>query len=241
MNLLLLAPLAVVLLVVAAIHADNKMRRLLVPGIALVLVIWIFSTPLTGNILIASLEDGVRDVECPEAESVVLLAGGLRGSAREPGDFNRLTEASLRRSIEAAAWLKGYPQLTVYVVGGYGWRVKEATVIVSFLELLDVENTQVPIVSARNTEESAQAMREELGDHAGPIALISSGYHLPRAMAEFERAGLDVCPVATDLRRSRLGGLGAIAPSPYALSKSRLALHEYAGLLAYKLRPDWPG
>ena len=236
MNLLLLLPIAVVVLIVAAVRADRRQRLVLVPAALLVFTVWFFATPLTGNLLISSLENDVRDVDCSRLDTAVLLAGGLRGWAREPGDFHRLTDSSLRRTIQAANWLDDNPVASVYVVGGYGWRVKEAELMVSLLKTLKVKSPLVPVVSARNTKESAQAVHDVLGDDAGRIALISSGYHLPRAMAEFERAGLDACPVATDLRRSRLGGIGAIAPSPYALSKSMVALHEYAGLLAFRLR-----
>ena len=236
MNLLLLAPLALALLAFAAIRAGRETRRWLVPGALLVLGLWIFAMPLTGNLLIGALEDDVRDIDCADARFAVLLAGGMRGRPDDASEHHRLSEASLRRTIEAANWLKNdRGSLRVYVVGGYGRQVREADVIVSLLQSLGVVNPLVAVVTPRNTEESAAAMVTELGEQSGPVALISSGFHLPRAMLEFERAGLNACPVATDLRRSRLGGLGSIAPSPYALSKSMLALHEFAGIVAFSL------
>ncbi len=59
------------------------------------------------------------------------------------------------------------------------------------------------------------------------IVLVSSGYHLRRAVACFEAEGLAVQPVAADLPMPDRGWL----PSVDNLVLSEQALHEWAGLL----------
>jgi uncharacterized SAM-binding protein YcdF (DUF218 family) len=67
------------------------------------------------------------------------------------------------------------------------------------------------------------------------IVLVTHAWHMPRARAAFEAAGLQVVPGATGFRaRPRLQP-GDILPSPRALAETYLACHEWLGVLYYRL------
>ncbi|MNH35103.1 hypothetical protein D3C79_957590 [compost metagenome] len=76
------------------------------------------------------------------------------------------------------------------------------------------------------------ALMKELGLRQ-PI-LVTSAFHLSRAMAQFNNAGLDPLAYPTDYTASRGTALypGKFAPSGGALQSTGLALKEYLGLLA---------
>lgn len=71
------------------------------------------------------------------------------------------------------------------------------------------------------------------------IALVSHYWHLPRAVPAFRAQGLEVVPVpgyapapqATPARDPL-----ALLPSARGLGRSSAALHEYLGMLWYRLR-----
>jgi uncharacterized SAM-binding protein YcdF (DUF218 family) len=71
-------------------------------------------------------------------------------------------------------------------------------------------------------------------DPKQPWLLLTSAWHMPRAMASFQRAGWNVTPYPVDFRT------GSATPwSEYSLAegarKWHLLLHEWVGLLAYRL------
>ena len=95
----------------------------------------------------------------------------------------------------------------------------------------------------RNTAEEAVAvatlLREtlELASEATHVLLVTSAFHLPRAVALFERQGLRVTPYPVDLRvdAARLFTLQALLPSAGALSNTETALREWLGRAVYRV------
>ncbi len=66
------------------------------------------------------------------------------------------------------------------------------------------------------------------------ILLVAHAYHLPRARFSFERAGLMVIPAPTAFYSG-----APLAPQdwlPRGFRLARIALHEWIGILWYRLR-----
>lgn len=69
------------------------------------------------------------------------------------------------------------------------------------------------------------------------IYLVTSAYHMRRSTKLYEHFGFKVTPAATAFQMStRVKDAWDYLPSIWALNKSYVALHEYAGLLSLKLR-----
>ncbi len=105
----------------------------------------------------------------------------------------------------------------------------------AFFALAGVSEDRVLIeFEARNTAENARNLAELVADPAsGPWLLVTSAFHMPRAMASFARAGFtDLTAWPTDHRADplRLGWdlFGT-------LDKLHVALHEYVGRAVYSL------
>ena len=89
---------------------------------------------------------------------------------------------------------------------------------------------------ARNTRENA-VFSDKLLRQAGvkgPVLLVTSAMHMPRSVGCFKKIGREVVPWPVDYLRSGWWGT-AWLPKPWSLSKSAHALHEYVGLLLYKI------
>ena len=87
----------------------------------------------------------------------------------------------------------------------------------------------------QNAEFSAAVMRDH---NLKSALLVTSGIHMPRAMATFRQAGVDVTASATDIVDA--GSVDWLVldwmPSPMAMVHTGDALHELAGFLYYRLR-----
>jgi uncharacterized SAM-binding protein YcdF (DUF218 family) len=88
---------------------------------------------------------------------------------------------------------------------------------------------------SRTTRENARQVAALLGARCQePWLLVTSAWHMPRAVAEFESVGCRVTPYPVDFRTG-----ASTAWSDYALARSLMqwqtALHEWLGLAVYAL------
>jgi uncharacterized SAM-binding protein YcdF (DUF218 family) len=93
----------------------------------------------------------------------------------------------------------------------------------------------IVIDTPRYTAEEIEAIRARVGDQ--PVLLVTSAAHMVRAMAYSAKAGLRAVPAPTGNLSDPDPHVRAWIPTPSgsALRKTETALHEYLGLLAFKL------
>ena len=90
--------------------------------------------------------------------------------------------------------------------------------------------------TAENAQFTAQLLKEKGID---TVLLVTHAYHMPRAVAIFEKSGVKVVPAPTALSVKRKGNGPVIMswlPSAPAMYGSYMALHELVGLAWYRLR-----
>ncbi len=87
---------------------------------------------------------------------------------------------------------------------------------------------------SRNTFENAKDIKKIVGSK--PFFLVTSAYHMPRAVEIFQKLGTNPIPAPTDFKTSRGYNVLDFFPSGSGLKKSGLALHEYFGIIFYQLR-----
>ena len=134
--------------------------------------------------------------------------------------------------------LQRQPHLQLLYTGGYGRLLgdgrHEAQQVMAFYRSMGIAPQRLLLESAsRNTYENAVFSAAMPGiDKSQPWLLVTSAWHMPRAMATFEKAGWNVTAYPVDF----LTGAGADW-TDYRWSHSLwdTALHEYLGLLAYRL------
>lgn len=86
------------------------------------------------------------------------------------------------------------------------------------------------------THERARAIKQLLGS-ASRILLLDSAMHLPRSAAAFKKVGFTVTPIPCDYELSTASwDLSDFVPQGQNLKASSAAVHEYLGLLTYRLR-----
>ncbi len=95
--------------------------------------------------------------------------------------------------------------------------------------------------ASRNTYEHTKKLAAMIS-REGVWILVTSAYHMPRALGCFRKAGFNVLPYPVDYQNKldqhysyTWPCLDAFSPSPDNVQKITLALHEWTGLVAYRL------
>lgn len=245
---LLLSPLVFLLLAGAGawLLAVKRRRAGLVLAAAGVLLPVLLSVGPVCDLFLRPLERGYPPFppDAPAVDAVVVLGGGVIAGAPDEGGASRLSNESQAR-LAYGLFLHKRTSAPLVVSGGRVWRSSsadpEATVAVRFLVRLGVPQSLVTAEErSRNTWENAREVARILGQRRmARVALVTSAYHMPRAMLAFSKAGVACVPAPTDYKSS--GGsltVGDVLPSFEALATSFRALREYLGLLQYLLKAD---
>ncbi|HET8730744.1 MAG TPA: YdcF family protein [Moraxellaceae bacterium] len=243
----LLAPPGLqLLLVVAGLWARARHFRRLGAGLVTLGLFWLYlmATPLGAMWLAAPL---AQDPPLPlerrawqGAEAIVVLGGG-RGPAAEFGGVDMpgyWTQSRLRY----AAWLARRTGLPLAVSGGVVANEPEPEAAVMARSLQQDYGVGVRWQEARSgtTWENARESRALLSrDGITRVILVTQSMHMRRARLAFEHAGFTVVPAPVDFvsdGAERRPLLLRLTPVPAAFMTSSQALHEYAGLVAYRVR-----
>ncbi|WP_157182289.1 YdcF family protein [Methylobacterium sp. WSM2598] len=179
--------------------------------------------------------------ELARVDGVVVLGGalaeGIRAERGAPG-LNREAD----RLVAFAALARRYPAAKLVFAGGpaSGRRegLTEAQASRALLEEIGLPPGRLLVDDrSRSTWENAVEARALARPGPGETwLLVTSASHMPRAMGAFRRAGwppLLAWPVAY---RTTRRGAAALRPLGAKLAAIDLAAHEWAGLLAYRLR-----
>ena len=86
----------------------------------------------------------------------------------------------------------------------------------------------------KDTIEEAKALKKRLGNQ--PFILITSAYHIPRAMEIFKKEGLTPTPAPTDIQIEKNEFF--TSPKGRYLAYTERAWHEYIGILWLKIRGE---
>ena len=213
----------------------------------LMLMLWIVlylvaSAPVVVNPLLAQLEDrNLGAAACPVSSHVVLLSGGVDSRVTDPMQYEYMSNATLARAAAATRLLLNEEKSTVIVAGGALQNISEASVISGYLEHAGVEERRI-IQEGRsaNTRENALNVVQLLSGEelVGPLRLVTSALHMPRALATFRRAlgtsELEICPIAVDFRALKNLPAWSWMPQTTAVVKFDQWLHEVLALLWYR-------
>lgn len=235
----LLLPPVSLLLAGAAGLALLRRRPALGKGllVAALAGLWLLATPWVGQRLLDALAPPYRALDGSEADAIVILGGGrIRGALEYGGDS--ITPLALER-VRYGAWLARRLDKPILVSGGKpdGAGFPEGRIMQAILE----QEFALPVrwveTRSANTRENAR-MSAPLLHQAGVrrIYLVTQGWHLRRAVPEFEAQGLVVVGAGIGYKRS--GGVEPFdfVPSAKALQNSFYASHEALGLLWYRMR-----
>lgn len=215
-------------------------RRLLAALFCLSLFVAV--VPL-GRAGIQNLEDRFpQPASLPERIDGIIVLGGVvsQYTTRARGQVS--VGGSVERITEAVALSRRFPKAKFVYSGGSGYLfkqdVKEADVLGPFLDLLGIDRQRMIVENqSRNTHENAAFTKAML--KPGPAAnwiLVTSAFHMPRAVGSFRQAGwASITPYPVDYITAgdNTWELGFSLQS--GLSGLNTLMHEWLGLVFYRL------
>lgn len=246
---LFLDPLAVLIVLLVSAFLIRKQRPKLfeVTFVVTVILLAIAACPAVEGWLTRSLESQYPDTGAesyPAAQAIVVLGGtihipsGIHHSSGIIGTSDRLLMA-LRLYHAGKAPL-------VIVSGGnnpLGGEVPEqpeAQTMRLLLEEWGVPDAAIEVESGSiNTRENAVYSHRLLAARSiGRIILVTSAFHMPRAAAAFRKVGFEVTAAPADFRTGWRESNSILdwIPEAGALAGSSGAMHEWLGVLTYRIR-----
>jgi uncharacterized SAM-binding protein YcdF (DUF218 family) len=241
-RIFVLPPAGLFLLAAFGWIARKRWRRTGNAAIAVAVILTVVVSTGAGALaLIAPLERRTTPLERPldsGAQAIVVLSAGRIQRAPEYGGRDIPDYIALAR-LRYAAHLQHATGLPILVSGGdpleHG--TSEAESMATALS----EDFRTPVrwiePRSRNTAENATMSADVLRSFAvRRVLLVTDAMHMPRASAQFRRAGLEVVEAPTMFHgRGALTARGLL-PSADALWRSYQATYEWLGLLWYSLR-----
>jgi uncharacterized SAM-binding protein YcdF (DUF218 family) len=213
---------------------------LVVTSVVLIAVVGL--SPLS-NVLMIPLEQRFPpwDPSHGPPDGIVVLGGAISPEISAYRDVVVLNEAAERITV-AAELARRYPNVRIIYSGGSNAllsdRALEAPFAVRELEALGVAHDRITAEEqSRNTIENAVYSRLVAQPKPGERwLLITSAFHMPRAIAAFRAAGfvVEAYPVDWRTRGSRDATRFSESLSE-GLARTDTAMHEWAGLAAYRL------
>ncbi|RMH80617.1 MAG: YdcF family protein [Acidobacteria bacterium] len=194
------------------------------------LSLYLLSIEPVKDLLYRPLEEAYPVPKELKVDALVVLGGGAYSTGI-------LKEDSMKRLLTAFVLHKKTGLPIVLSGGSAVGNLPEAEIMKAMLQELGIEKSAViSEVRSRNTLENAFYVKE-LCEKRGfkRIALITSAYHMPRAMEAFKRLGVDVVPYPTDFKQDKRYNLFSYMPRMSVLNDSYKALREHLGSLAYSL------
>ncbi|MDK9703854.1 MAG: YdcF family protein [Sulfuritalea sp.] len=220
--------------------ASSRSRRWRHGGFALaiasLLTLFALSLPIVGNALMAPLEPypPIAPEQLRRTQAIVVLGGGSYYAAPEYGG-DTVGHTTLER-LRYGARLARQSGLPLLVTGGapFGGKAEAASMRETLEQDFGVKVRWVEAAS-RDTAENASLSAPMLkAAGISRIALISHGWHLPRAIPLFEKQGLEVVAAPTAFSTASPSLVENLLPG--AMKRSRWALNEYLGQLYNRLK-----
>ncbi|MGV3625256.1 MAG: YdcF family protein [Archangium sp.] len=219
-------------------HERHRRRGVLVLTSG-VLLLLLASLPVVSNGLWRALERGAENTVKPDVtyDAVVLLGGVVAPLGSLPSEIG-FNESFERVLATRELLLSGRAKVAILSGGSLGGALDtEAGYLAAELQQLGVPADQLIIeAKAMNTRENAVLSKELLTAHgAKQVVIVTSAFHMPRAVGCFRAVNLEVDTLPVDWRMRDDAVDQHWAPRGEYLSQTSRALREWLGRAVYRV------
>lgn len=210
------------------------------PVLAAVVALAVF--PL-GDLILRPLESRFPPAPAlSRVDGIIILGGGEETARAAIAGLPQVNDAG-ERFIAAAALARDWPDARLIFSGGsgalrdIGAPAPNAQIALAILTDLGLDPARVELEGqSRNTAENAALSMALADPQDGEVwVLVTSAFHMPRAMRSFAAAGWDgILPWPVDHRAERFAD-GIRWDLTQHLVVLNTAVREYVGLLAYRI------
>lgn len=202
-------------------------------------VLYLFSAPRVANALMSSLESSARNTaRAGTYDAVIVLSGMVDDTASKAEGRAELTTAA-DRIVAGFELLQSGSAKQILLSGGpprpRPGVPTEPEWLSASLQRWGVDPARIVLETrSRNTHENAVETARIVADRRwGPLLLVTSAYHMKRALACFRKVGVQPDTYPVDFRGEH--DLSGWVPRAQSFAMSTDALREYTGRLVYRL------
>ena len=232
--------LFILILAIVGIWATwRKKKSALLTALGTGVLIWALSSVPVADSLIGGLESGLSIPQSPNGDAIIMLGGGVNDRAPDLSGIGAPGPGTMERLVTAAR-LQQRLKIPVVVSGGRVFQDSAAIAPIARRFLIDLGIPSHMVIvedQSRDTYENALFCKQicEQRNFNHPL-LVTSGYHMPRALLCFEKVGLAVTPFPCALTTwtQKHYQWQDYLPSAGSLERSAAGLHEQLGLLYYR-------
>jgi uncharacterized SAM-binding protein YcdF (DUF218 family) len=222
---------------VLALFEGTRRSGLWLGGTATLLLVIVALFPV-GQLLLRPLENRFPEPELPaHVDGIIVLGGGQDGEVTASRDRVALNDSG-ERLIEAVALFRRYPDARRVFTGGNGPPGEtESDVARRAFAAMGIDPASVTYEArSASTWDNAVLSRELVRPGSGETwLLVTSAWHMPRAVGCFRMAGWRLLAYPVDYRTSTVLRGPLASGLEGNLRDLDIAAHEYLGLLAYRL------
>jgi uncharacterized SAM-binding protein YcdF (DUF218 family) len=207
--------------------------------------LWLFSTPFIAQRLIDLLQQQYRPwqlEQLTENHSAIVVLGGGASAAPEYKQHFMVSDAALKR-LNYAAFLYRHTHLPIIVSGG---KLNQTSYTeASIMETILKENFNIPVIwqedQSSNTADESKCLIPVLKHYKiNTILLVTTAWHMPRSVSvfnkTFQETGIKIIPAPTGYITSKFTpAFLYYLPAIDALQTSAIAIHEFIGLIWYRI------
>lgn len=169
-------------------------------------------------------------------DGIIVLGGAIDPDVSAVHGQTALNDAA-ERLVAAVDLAHRYPSARIVYSGGstLGHEAVEADYATHVFESFGIARDRIILerrsrTTAENAAFTKQMVQPKAGEH---WLLVTSGYHMPRAMGTFRKIGFPVDAYPVDWRIE--GPFASINTLALGLINTDIAMHEWVGLLVYWL------
>lgn len=220
-------------------HVENRRKAGATICFVVAIILFLIGMLPTGTWMLTPLENKYPP-QMPQQVAGIVLIGGDEKAQRSEIRGQPVYLDSGRRYITFATLARHYPQAKLVFAGGSplvrpNSPLKEAQIVKEVLSGMGVPVEHMQFEDAsRNTRENAVNAYNLVHPKADEKwLLVTSAYHMPRALATFRKAGWNIEPATTGYITDGRYTLQINFDFSQHLADIVCATHEYIGLLAY--------
>ena len=236
---LLFSPLIIIIgLIIFSLITNSKKIGLL--GIFILLFC---SIPIVSDKLIAYLESNYKlnqVSEVQEADAIVVLSGMVKVIKNKNNLDYEWGESVDRIFAGIELFKENKSQTLILTRGKLPWSVgipEGEYLRVVAIKFGVPEKNILLTENVENTDQEAKAIKKLFSINDPKVILVTSAFHMPRALTVFEAAGIDIVAFPVDFQssESKITFMSFI-PSSSALSGTSFFVREMIGRTYYKLK-----
>ena len=217
-------------------------RKRMLPSMIALIILIILSLPIVSGQLIKLLEQNYRPTtpnETARADTVIVLSGMVRLIEKNDVIHYEFSEA-VDRIFAGINLLKiGKAQKIILTRGKLPWSVgvPEGEFLAEFIQSQGINPNRILLSEiVQNTNEEAKAISRMLPKNS-EVILVTSAFHMPRAVKVFQNQNLKVIPYAVDFRSSvKEINIIDFLPQASAFKDSNFYFREIIGRVYYSMR-----